>query len=256
MNGVEGHYLCIVAFLLLYKKEKKMEIRLLKANEIECRVATINEKGLSLLLYKDARADQKLLDEAFGIFGWQREHSSIDGNLYCTVKVFDKESQSWISKQDVGTTGFTEKEKSQASDSFKRACFNWGIGRELYTAPFIWVPSDKCDIKSRADRYYTYDRFSVSDISYNEEREIIGLTIVNDKGMEVFKHYDKKRAGNTDEYKITDQQVEDLDAELSRTGVTMEDVQKRYKIGKTKKDISPETYKRIMSALKKTKSAA
>ena len=231
------------------------KIRLLKAEEIECRIATIGEKGLSLLLYKDARVDQKILDETFGMFGWQREHTSIDGNLYCSVKVFDKESQSWISKQDVGTTGFTEKEKSQASDSFKRACFNWGIGRELYTAPFIWVPAEKSNIKSRVDKYFTYDRFYVSDISYNDEREIIGLTIENDKGAEVFKYNAKKKDANVVEG-ITDKQVEELDKELARTGVTIEEVSQRYKVGKTKNDISPDTYKRIMTALKKTKSAA
>ena len=104
------------------------EIRLLRADEIECRIAVLNEKGLSLLLYKDARVDQKILDETFGVFGWKRSHQCIDGNLYCTVEIRDKETGEWIAKQDVGTTNYAEKEKSQASDSFKRACFNWGIG--------------------------------------------------------------------------------------------------------------------------------
>ena len=126
-------------------------IRLLKADEIECRIATINEKGLSLLLYKDARVDQKILDETFGIFGWKRSHQCIDGNLYCTVEIFDKDSGEWISKQDVGTMSYSEKEKGQASDSFKRACFNWGIGRELYTAPFIWIPAGKAAVQCRED---------------------------------------------------------------------------------------------------------
>ncbi len=117
-------------------------IRLLRADEIECRVSSISKNGVSLLLYKDARVDQRILDETFGIFGWKRSHQCIDGNLYCTVEVFDKETGIWVSKQDAGSTGKSEKEKekSQASDSFKRACFNWGIGRELYTAPFIWIP--------------------------------------------------------------------------------------------------------------------
>ena len=110
-----------------------MVIRLLRADEIECRIGTINEKGLSLLLYKDARADMKILDETFGIFGWKRTHQSIDGNLYCTVEIWDSEKQSWIAKQDVGTVSYTEKEKGQASDSFKRACVSVDIGRELYS---------------------------------------------------------------------------------------------------------------------------
>jgi len=119
-------------------------IRLLRADEIECRVSTISEKGFSLLLYKDARVDQRILDETFTPLGWQRTHQSIDGNLYCTVEIWDDAKKQWIAKQDVGTMSYTEKEKSQASDSFKRACFNIGIGRELYTAPdFIWVTADK-----------------------------------------------------------------------------------------------------------------
>ena len=120
---------------------EKNLIRLLRADEIECRISVINEKRLSLLLYKDARVDQRILDETFGPFGWKRSHQCIDGSLYCTVEIFNKETGQWIAKQDVGTTGYAEKEKSQASDSFKRACFNWGIGRELYSAPFIWIPA-------------------------------------------------------------------------------------------------------------------
>lgn len=99
-------------------------LRLLRADEIECRVGVVNEKGLSLLLFKDARVDQKILDETFTPFGWRRTHQSIDGNLYCTVEIWDEEKRQWIAKQDVGTTSYSEKEKGQASDSFKRACFN------------------------------------------------------------------------------------------------------------------------------------
>ena len=95
---------------------EKNFIRLLKADEIECRVSVINEKGLSLLLYKDARVDQRILDETFGAFGWKRSHQCIDGNLYCTVEVFDKETMQWIAKQDVGTMGYTEKEKSGGTE--------------------------------------------------------------------------------------------------------------------------------------------
>lgn len=168
-------------------------IRLLRADEIECRVSTIGENGLSLLLYKDSRVDQKILDQTFGIFGWQRSHESIDGNLYCTVSVFEKESGTWVSKQDVGKESYTEKEKGQASDSFKRACFNWGIGRELYSAPFIWIPAKKCTIEKKGDRLYTRDRFSVSSIEYSAEREIVGLEIINDKGEKVFKYSAQKK---------------------------------------------------------------
>lgn len=161
-------------------------IRLLRAEEIECRIAMANEKGLSLLLYKDARVDQRILDETFGAFGWKRSHQCIEGNLYCTVEVLDRESGEWVSKQDVGTTGYTEKEKSQASDSFKRACFNWGIGRELYSAPFIWIPASKTNIQKKGDRYISNERFSVSAISYNDSREIVSLEIMDSHGQVVY----------------------------------------------------------------------
>ena len=161
-------------------------IRLLRAEEIECRIAMVNEKGLSLLLYKDARVDQRILDETFGPFGWKRSHQCIDGNLYCTVEILDRESGEWISKQDVGSTGYTEKEKSQASDSFKRACFNWGIGRELYSAPFIWIPAAKTNIQKKGDKYFSNERFSVSAISFNDNREIVFLEIMDSHGQIVY----------------------------------------------------------------------
>lgn len=161
-------------------------LRLLRADEIECRVGVVNEKGLSILLFKDARVDQKILDETFTPFGWRRTHQSIEGNLYCTVEIWDQEKEQWIAKQDVGTTSYSEKEKGQASDSFKRACFNWGLGRELYTAPFIWVPAGTASIQKKGDRYVTPDRFYVDSISYNAEREIEALVFINGKGRKVF----------------------------------------------------------------------
>ena len=184
-----------------------VSIRLLRAEEIECRVAMINEKGLSLLLFKDARVDQKLLDETFTPFGWKRSHQVIDGNLYCTVEVWDKEKKQWIGKQDVGTMSYTEKEKGQASDSFKRACFNWGIGRELYTAPFIWIPAERVNIqkKEREQKFYTYDRFHVWSISYDEEGKINAVMIVNQKNEIVYSmdarilDIDTKEAGEKQE---------------------------------------------------------
>lgn len=252
-------------------------IRLLKADEIECRVSVINEKGLSLLLYKDARVDQKILDETFGIFGWKRSHQSIEGNLYCTVAILDKETGEWVAKQDVGTTGYAEKEKSQASDSFKRACFNWGIGRELYTAPFIWIPAGKVSIQSKENRYICNDRFSVSSIQYNDNREISGLVVVNDGGKTVYELKAKgaKSAGGSkgktagensiqgkaaqqipqkDSASLSKEQMDSLQAELDRTGVTMETVQNRYKIQEPGA-MSKELYGRVMSALKRTKSS-
>ena len=172
---------------------EKAFVRLLRADEIECRVSTINERGLSLLLFKDARVDQKILDETFTPFGWKRTHQIIDGNLYCTVEIWDSEKCQWISKQDVGTTSYSEKEKGQASDSFKRACFNWGVGRELYTAPFIWIGAVHATIQKKDNKFTTSDRFSVQSISYTEQREINALVIVNGKGFKVFEMKPKQK---------------------------------------------------------------
>ncbi len=233
-------------------------IRLLKANEIECRVATVNEKGLSLLLYKDARVDQRILDETFGIFGWKRSHQSIEGSLYCTVEIYDSKSGVWVAKQDVGTTGTAEKEKSQASDSFKRACFNWGIGRELYTAPFIWIGAEKAKIQKRGEKYYCNDHFSVDCIGYNSDREIDCLVVVNDKGKTVYEMKQgsagqaKQKANDGDA--ITEIQMGLLEKELQRTGVGLQAVQERYQI-REPWQMSGEIYKKVMAALAKTKSA-
>ncbi len=249
-------------------------IRLLKANEIECRASIVKENGVSLLLYKDARVDQRILDETFGLFGWKRSHQCIDGNLYCTVEIYDKETGTWVAKQDVGTTGYAEKEKSQASDSFKRACFNWGIGRELYTAPFIWVPAADASIKRNGDKLYCSDHFSVRSIAYNGDREIVGLTIANDsnQGKVVYelREREEKPEGNTNARNgnplhgkasasngsaLSNKKKQSLEKELQRTGVGMEAVQERYKI-KNPDSIPDELYGKIMAALAKTKSKA
>lgn len=165
--------------------------RLLKADEIDVRVATINENGASLLLYKDARCDMNILDETVGAFNWKREHARENAN--CIVSLWDEEKKEWVSKEDTGTESFTEKEKGLASDSFKRACFNWGIGRELYTAPFIYVSADKMEIKEKNGKFTTRDRFSVEKIVYDENRQISGIAIKNQKGERVFVYNNTKK---------------------------------------------------------------
>lgn len=140
-----------------------LKFRPLNASEIECRVSTINENGCTLLLYKDARVDQNLLDEVVGPMNWQRSHNRDNAN--CVVSIWDSDKNQWISKEDTGTESFTEKEKGLASDSFKRACFNWGIGRELYTAPFIFIKAGRYDTKTGCNGKLQVDgRFVVYDI--------------------------------------------------------------------------------------------
>lgn len=154
---------------------------MLDADEIDARVAIVKEDGVSLLLYKDARVDQNILDETVGAERWQRSHQLIGNNLYCTVSIYFPEMDKWVEKQDVGTESYTEKEKGQASDSFKRACFNWGIGRELYTAPFIWVKKGNVNIRSKDGRNTTNDSFKVKKIGYDEKGNINQLVIYNTK---------------------------------------------------------------------------
>ena len=229
------------------------EIRLLRAEEIECRVATISEKGVQLLLYKDARVDQKILDESFGLFNWQRSHQCIDGSVYCTVAVYDQEKKEWISKQDVGSAGFAEKEKSLASDSFKRACFNLGVGRELYSAPFIWIPASKIKLQKKNDKLYCNSYFSVKEIAYNNDREISALVIVDEACNKVYE-MQEIRPEEKEECELTARQKACLNAELQRTGVTKEAVQSRYHIANLEK--MPEAvYKKVMYALGRTESA-
>ena len=234
-------------------------IRLLRADEIECRVSTIKENGLSLLLYKDARVDQRILDETFTPLGWQRTHQSIDGNLYCTVSIWDEGKQQWISKQDVGTAGYTEQEKSQASDSFKRACFNVGIGRELYTAPdFIWVPAEKVKMQQQKNgKWTTYDRFHVRSIEYNNQREISSLVIANSRDRVVYSWTAKAAAHKQEEPEpgLSRTQMNSLQRELDRTGVALEAVLKRYGLN-TAEEMSEDTYKRAIGALKRTKGSS
>ena len=158
-----------------------MEFRLLKAEEIEVRVAQVhktqNGNGVSLLLYKDARVDQNILDETVGAMNWQRHHSRDNAN--CTVSIWDAEKGQWVEKEDTGKESNTEAEKGLASDSFKRACFNWGIGRELYTAPFIYVSEKQCKITEYNGKLSCRDKFTVEKILYDENRNIVAISIMN-----------------------------------------------------------------------------
>ena len=157
-----------------------MQFRTLKANEIDVRVAQIDKNWCTLLLYKDARVDMNILDETVGSMNWQKKY--LRDNANCIVSIWDSEKNQWIEKEDTGTESFTEAEKGLASDSFKRACFNWGIGRELYTAPSIFILPRKDMVKQKEDeepkeffegkngKYQTKTRFYVDYIDYDNNR--------------------------------------------------------------------------------------
>lgn len=141
-------------------------MRALKPHEIQCRAQIVKQKGFSLLLYKDARCDMNILDETFDPENWKNEYQEVNGNLFCTISIWDEDKEQWISKQDAGAESNTEAEKGHASDAFKRAGFRWGIGRELYTAPFIWI-KDKGEVYKRNDGKHAVKssaKFNVSEI--------------------------------------------------------------------------------------------
>lgn len=150
----------------------------LRADEIECRVAQVKPNGISVLLYKDARCDQNILDETVGAMNWQRHHTRENAN--CIVSIWDEKKQMWVSKEDTGAESNTEKEKGLASDSFKRACFNWGIGRELYTAPFIWIGTEHCAPYEHNGKWKCNDSFEVQKIII-EKKRIVALALRNSK---------------------------------------------------------------------------
>ena len=229
-------------------------IRLLNANEIECRVQSVKKTktgvGCILLLYKDARVDMKLLDETFGAKNWQRTHEVINGNLFCNIEIWDNEKKQWVRKQDVGTESYTEKEKGQASDSFKRAGFNWGIGRELYTAPFIWVDLKEGEYYDKDGKTYISPRvtFKVKYIDYNADREIIALQIIDNKNTI---RYEIGKSGPPQEPPKTidnakAQVVYDL---LDKTKADVPAFLKYYKVSKVE-DMTVEVWTKAVKALK------
>lgn len=163
-----------------------IEFRNLKPEEVEVRVNQCTDKGCSLLLYKDARCDMRLLDETIGPESWQCRYESIDGKLFCSVGV--KCDGEWVWKSDTGVPSNMESQKGEASDAFKRAGFRWGIGRELYTAPRIWIGPEKCNLKQgRNGKMQCYDDFRVTEMEVEDGR-IVKLAVANmsKKGMVVY----------------------------------------------------------------------
>ena len=204
-----------------------MNFEKLKADEIECRVQTVKENGCSILLYKTARVDAKLLDETVGAMNWKNDFKIIDGVLYGCISIWDADKNEWVEKLDAGTETFTEKEKGRASDAFKRAGFKWGIGRELYSAPFIWVVSTDLkkhwEVKGKTDRYgrpvwSCADRFKVTDIAYDGDKIVelvIYNTLSNKKVFELHKPVVPDMATINAEIKtlkLTDENIDEIKA--------------------------------------------
>ena len=161
--------------------------RRLNADEIECRVSQVSANGCSLLLYKTARVDRAILEELYGN-RWQNDFKVIDGKMYGGIGIYDTELKEWLWRWDCGSESNTEAEKGQASDCFKRAGFKWGIGVELYTAPFIWanVPTQKNE-KGKYVLTDKYAKFTVKEIGYSDSGNINKLVIVDNHNNEIYK---------------------------------------------------------------------
>lgn len=232
-----------------------MSVRLLSANEIECRVQSVkktkNGVGCILLLYKDARVDMKLLDETYGPTNWQRTHELINGNLFCNIEIWDSEKSQWVKKQDVGTESNTEKEKGQASDSFKRAGFNWGIGRELYTAPFIWIDLKDGEYYDKDGKTYLNPRtsFNVKSISYNEEREIISLRITDSHNTIRYELGRVTKVRQEQPQKIDDTKAQVINDLLKKTNSDTPAFLKYYNVAKVE-DMTVDVFTEAVKALR------
>jgi len=238
--------------------EKK--IRNLNPEEIDCRVGAIMEQGISLLLYKDARVDQTILDEVFGIYGWQRRHNMIGNELYCILSIWDDEKQQWVEKEDVGIESDYQKVKGAASDSFKRACFNVGIGRELYSAPFIYIPLNKVRMDDKNGKKAVKDSFSVKSIEASTDKIITALEIINQRGEIIYTYrLNRKQVQPVREEEpqepLSTEEIQLLYMELGRTGVPVQQILSRYGITAIQQ-MDQKTYKKAISALKRSKTAA
>lgn len=165
-----------------------VDMPLLTADDIEVKVKKVTQKGAIALLYKTARTDMDMLDRVFGAENWQCRYEEIKGNLYCTILV-KSESGEWVGKQDCGiesrSDGDGNEKKGEASDAFKRAGFRWGIGRELYTAPFTFLAVETVPDGNGYKLKNPFARFDVANIGYNDRR-ITSLTIKDDNGKVVF----------------------------------------------------------------------
>lgn len=220
----------------------ELNFRDLRADEIECRVAQITKNGLSLLLYKDARCDMNILDETVGALNWKREHCRDNAN--CIVSIWDFDKSMWISKEDTGTESMTEKEKGLASDSFKRACFNWGIGRELYTAPFIWVRATDFNMSTGANgKPACRDKFTVK-VMECENKVITRLVIRNETLKKDVYSFGLVNRGTGSKARTA---LDELRSFTIEHKILLSDVGKEFGFGK---DTGEADYKRVLGVLK------
>lgn len=224
-----------------------ISFRKLRAEEIECRVGQKTKDGnkYSVLLFKTARTDMSLLDETVGTDNWQSEHYEVKGKDFCRIgiRIERNNGSEWVWKSDCGSESNVEAEKGESSDSFKRAGFQWGIGRELYSAPKIWLDSSVSP----------YD-LEVNQIEYDESDKICTL-VLSAKGKTVYQFRngkgveEKKKAEPKGVDHDTLERIRDIVAKLEFEGKNLDDILKFYGV-KTIGEIPLEKWEKMLAKVR------
>lgn len=214
---------------------------------------------MQLLLYKDSRCDKRILDETFGVEGWKNHYVEIKGNLFCTIEIWDALNKQWVAKTDCGVESFSEKEKGEASDAFKRAGFNIGIGRELYTKIFIFVPCKTCkNDKGKWELEDKFLKFYVKELIVDEESEKITHLVIEDNNGNVVFTYPKTSSmapatpKNEERKTITEAQAKLLYMKADRDKDLLAKVCKEYGY-KATKEIEIEKFDEIIGKIERLK---
>ena len=222
---------------------------LLQAEDIEVRPGIVNDKGMTLLLYINSRSAMRILDEAVGPENWQREHESINGSIYCSVSIWSEDKKSWVKKQDVGSASMAEAEKGMASDSFKRSCVSWGLGRALYGCGLLWLKSDLYSAEKKNERWVVKDSFHVDEILYDNQGEIISITIKNQNEEIVLNKKIHRKRSKQPDMQITIEELSALMEQMLSVGVSMQQILDRYSLT----DITQMTHNHYLKAMRSLK---
>lgn len=178
------------------------KIRTLKAEEIDVRVQSVRDGKANMLLYITSRSASDLLDETYGMANWKIEYKDVAGQIYGRLSVYDEESDRWVVREDTGEESNVSAEKGLASDILKRCIVRLGV-TELYSSPKIQFPDDG----------YNNTGYKVSEIEYDERRNITHIVIVNRFGKEAFR-WDRNAIEQPTQYKpksYTQTQQNDLE---------------------------------------------
>ena len=220
----------------------EFSFRDLRADEITLK-AFPDGSGISIILYKDARVDINILNETVGPKNWTRRYPH--NSSYCEVSIWDNEKNLWVTKGDYGQCDFgSNSEKGTASDSFKRACFSWGIGIELYSSPVINIPRHYVTVVNTNNVPRVLDDLYVSEFKV-KDHIITDLSITSSLSNQVIYSYvDGKEVKVTpvlsyqNQLKLFVSTIKDL---------TLMEVAQEYKINGNS---SEEDFKNVLEQLK------